>query len=362
MSDLLSTAAKRLSQTTAMLTGKTQDPKSIPWNPDSTFFPPRSAIISQPGEPDGACWVWGKDDSCGRLNLLTPQRVLAASKLIQTGESAPLDLPSNIPAQPSFGRPTFKHELSPIAEGRAYDDVYIMNTQSGTQWDGFRHVAHQPTTTFYNNTKHTDFSGPNFHSDKCSVHKWREHGMTGRGILLDYRRYATSKGIRYDTATPFAISYDELVACGKWQNLDIRPASAGGDIQPGDLLFIRSGWVQDYYGRSDAENARLALREHADLTWAGVKQEPAMIDWLHDCYFAAVGGDAPSFEKWPTSESYMLHEYLLAMWGVPIGEMVDLERVSELCAKHNRYAFFVTSAPFRTVGGVASWLNATAIF
>lgn len=87
-----------------------------------------------------------------------------------------------------------------------------------------------------------------------------------------------------------------------------------------------------------------------------------MIDWLHDCYFAAVGGDAPAFEKWPTSESWLLHEYLLALWGVPIGEMVDLERVSELCEKYKRSTFFVTSAPFRTVGGVASWLNATAIF
>lgn len=58
----------------------------------------------------------------------------------------------------------------------------------------------------------------------------------------------------------------------------------------------------------------------------------------------------------------MLHEYLLALWGVPIGEMVDLERVSELARRNARYTFFVTSAPFRTVGGVASWMNATAIF
>ena len=69
----------------------------------------------------------------------------------------------------------------------------------------------------------------------------------------------------------------------------------------------------------------------------------------------------PAFEQWPPTE-WMLHEYLLALWGVPIGEMVDLEKVAELAKKNNRWTFFVTSAPFRTIGGVASWLNATAIF
>jgi len=69
MSDILSTAAKRLSQTTALLTGRNQDPKSIPWDPNNTFFPSRSAILSQPGEPDGACWVWGKVSSASSLLL-----------------------------------------------------------------------------------------------------------------------------------------------------------------------------------------------------------------------------------------------------------------------------------------------------
>lgn len=26
------------------------------------------------------------------------------------------------------------------------------------------------------------------------------------------------------------------------------------------------------------------------------------LDWLHDCYFAAVAGDAPAFEAWPSQE------------------------------------------------------------
>lgn len=75
---------------------------------------------------------------------------------------------------------------------------------------------------------------------------------------------------------------------------------------------------------------------------------------------------------------YHLHEYLLALWGCPLGEMVDLERLSQTCKEKNRWTFFVTSAPANVpgkrrsvglkallmvnAGGVGSHVNGTAIF
>lgn len=47
---------------------------------------------------------------------------------------------------------------------------------------------------------------------------------------------------------------------------------------------------------------------------------------------------------------YHLHEYLLALWGCPLGEMVDLERLSEMCKEKKRWTFFVTSAPANVPG------------
>ena len=38
------------------------------------------------------------------------------------------------------------------------------------------------------------------------------------------------------------------------------------------------------------------------LRYAGLSQEQKILDWLHDCYFATVAGDAPAFEAWPTHE------------------------------------------------------------
>ncbi|KAI9836237.1 MAG: hypothetical protein M1819_001574 [Sarea resinae] len=364
-----SSAGDRLTQVKDLLTGD-KTATAIPFDPESTKFPLRKDVPTVPGAPPGAAWVWGPDDNLGRLNLLTPTRVAAAAKEIKTGEMVPLNLPLTVPEVPAFHRKAFKHTIEPLLPGKAYDDLYELNTQSGTQWDGFRHVglsfSHLPTGTFYNNTHGEDIDGPKA-NHKISVHHLAEHGIAGRGILLDYRSYANKKGIHYDSFDHYTISYDELCNCGKDQGIDIRPQSQGGDIQVGDILFIRSGFVESYYQRPREERNRLAAREHKigkedGQRWAGVKQEEKMLDWLHDCYFAAVGGDAPAFEAWPTHEEYFLHEYLLALWGVPIGEMLDLEKLTRKCREHNRWTFFISSAPANVPGGVSTHANATAFF
>jgi len=50
------------------------------------------------------------------------------------------------------------------------------------------------------------------------------------------------------------------------------------------------------------------------------------------------------------------------MWGMPIGEMWDLELLAEECKQQQKWTFFLTSAPLNTKGGVASPPNAIAVF
>ncbi|KAF7898285.1 hypothetical protein EAF00_004731 [Botryotinia globosa] len=366
MSDMQSKVNSRLTQVTDFLTGN-KTATTIPFDPNSTKFPNRKDVPRREDAPEGAAWVWGPDDYIGRLNLLTPARVTAASNEIQSGEIVPLNLPLNVPEVPGFGREPFEHSIKELTPGLAYDDVYSLNTQSGTQWDGFRHIAHMPTGNFYNGTKEKDIIGAEKDDNKCGIHHWAEHGIAGRGILIDYWTYAKENGIIYDPYDYHTISYAELQAAGKAQGIDIRPASQGGNIQIGDLLFIRSGFVSTYHGKSPEARNAAALRPHgigpdADQRWAGLKQDEDMLDWLHDCYFSAVAGDAPAFEAWPSQEHYMLHEYILAMWGMPLGEMFDLEKLAKTCREKGRWSFFVTSAPNHCQGGVSSHGNAIAIF
>lgn len=175
-------------------------------------------------------------------------------------------------------------------------------------------------------------------------------------MLLDYRAYAHSKGIVYDSFDHYSISYAELEACGRSQGIDIRPASQGGDIRIGDILLIRSGWKEAYDRKTPEERKAAALR-HGDgeigddgQRWAGVAQEQEVLDWLHDSYFSVVGGDAPAFEAWPTQKEWHVHEYVLALWGMPLGEMLDLEKLAEKCRERGRWFFFFTSAPANCPG------------
>lgn len=56
-----------------------------------------------------------------------------------------------------------------------------------------------------------------------------------------------------------------------------------------------------------------------------------------------------------------LHDNLLALFGMPIGEMFDLDKLAQTCMLHNRWSFFFTSSPLNFPGGVASPPNAICI-
>ncbi|KAJ5620076.1 hypothetical protein N7510_004060 [Penicillium lagena] len=340
-----------------MSSANTQNPAQLPWDPNCSRFPVRKDLPRLPDAPEGAAWVWGEDDQNGRLNLLTPQRVKESAAEILTGEMVRLDLPLTVPEKPAFGRETFQHNIKTIVPDVAYDDIYSMNTQSGTQWDGFRHdytnpningdyqFSHIPTKTFYNRTKSSDIVGPTS-NDRCSIHHWALHGIAGRGILLDYWGYANANNKVYDPYSSHAISLPELRACASWQGLDLRPSSEGGSIRVGDILLVRSGFVARYGQLSPVERYAASTRAHDNLCFAGVARGEEMKDFLHDSYFAAVAGDSPTFEMWPVKEG---------------GGLFASESAGAVGVKRGKWTFFLTSAPANMPGGVGSHANATAI-
>lgn len=93
-----------------------------------------------PGLPQGCAWglhdASGKRDQLGTLNLLTPDVVLAAKTEIQSGISVALNWGLENIAAPGFSRLAPEHTIKPIAP-HVHDDIIHINTQSGSQWDGF---------------------------------------------------------------------------------------------------------------------------------------------------------------------------------------------------------------------------------
>ncbi|PQE20371.1 cyclase protein [Rutstroemia sp. NJR-2017a BBW] len=307
------------------------------------------------GMPQGTSWgLWDKDgkrDSCGTLNLLTPENTLEARKEIKHGISVALNWDLECVHEPGFGREKPQHTIKNLKSMGfiAHDDIIHINTQSGSQWDGFRHWGHQDTGLYYNNLAHDDITNPE-HSDKNGIDHWTKRGgIVGRAVLIDYAAYCARRSIDYSVTTRHEITLEDIKTIAAEQGVEFRPA---------DILIVRSGFVKWYNGAGEEERRKGVKNGHE---FVGVRGDKEMVEWLWDNHFSAVAGDAIAWEAWPPKAPYRLHDHLLAMFGCPIGELWNLEELSKACEEKKQYTFFMSSGPLNVHGGIGSPPNAVAI-
>lgn len=183
----------------------------------------------------------------------------------------------------------------------------------------------------------------------CSKYTvWVENGgVVGRGVLLDYATWAKSQN-----RSPNLLSTTEITT----SDLDAIVSSQGVTFQPGDILFIHSGYLKALESLSSSESDLKAYStQEGGLGAIGVKSCEETLKWIWDKQLAAVAGDMIAFEMHPfQSKTHWLHEWLLAGWGMPIGELFDLERLANECRRLNKWSFFFSSVPLNVPGGVVS--------
>lgn len=103
------------------------------------------------GGPRGNAWgLFGEDDECGMLNLLTPENTAKACKEIIDGVRVSTDWPLNHMSKPCFGRIPFQHTITNLSPFSINDDSLKFNTQISSQWDGFRHYGFQREQLYFN--------------------------------------------------------------------------------------------------------------------------------------------------------------------------------------------------------------------
>ncbi|KAK1144562.1 hypothetical protein N8T08_005435 [Aspergillus melleus] len=322
--------------------------------------PPFSSLPLDKSGPHGNAWGrWGPDDQIGTLNHLTPEVVArAAREEIRTGERVSLNWSMTGPSHPKLGRKCLDVKLinkEPVKV--AHDDEWSFNSQISSQWDGFRHYGYQKEKVYFMGHTAEEFQT----SSVNGIHHIAKQGIAGRGILIDWYKWATSQPDMKETIdafTPHAIPFPSLLEAAASQGL--RPE----DFLPGDILFIRSGYIHQYETltpeKRDTLSARYQTQKPENI---GVDPSESLLQFLWEKRMAAVAGDSRSFEVWPcTKLEWHLHEWLLAGWGMPIGELFDLEELSRVCERTGRYTFFVSSEVFDVPGGVASPPNALAFF
>ncbi|KAM3077521.1 hypothetical protein ACMFMG_006859 [Clarireedia jacksonii] len=310
----------------------------------SPAIPPFSSLPLSPSGPRGNSWGLfsplsssSAPDQLGTLNRLTPQTTLAASKEIQHGIRISTDLPLGQPLSPCFGRQKFVHRIVSKSPRTVNDDVLELNTQSGSQWDGFRHFGYQDHKVFYNGCTQEEIQN----STRNGIDVWVENGgVIGRGVLLDYATWAENQGRTLAPLEDTKIPLSEILAVAESQNVTFLPA---------DILFIRSGFTKALAQLSPEDSNAYATK--SVVHGIGVEAGEEMLKWIWEKEFAAVAGDMLAFESLPfASETHWMHEWLLAGWGMPIGELFDLERLSEVCKEKGKWEFFFSSVPLKVSG------------
>jgi len=161
-------------------------------------------------------------------------------------------------------------------------------------------------------------------------------GIVGRGVLLDYASWAESQGIKPEPLTTYKIPLSDLKKVAESQNLTFRP---------NDILFVRSGYINALSSLSN-DDATVYASKTTAMPAIGVESGEEMLKWIWKNQFAAVAADMMAFEALPfQSKDYWMHEWLLAGWGLPIGELFDLEVLAAECRKLRKWSFFFSSVP-----------------
>lgn len=314
--------------------------------PDYDQLPIRS------GAPPGSAWgVFGEDDELGTLNLLTPERVREAMAEARSGRCFSLDLPLNLPDPPIVPRTPYRHAVSGMpGYGDLLDDtIDNLNTQSSSQWDALAHFRHAQFG-LYNGIPDHHAAGRG--GERLGIDRIARKVVAGRGVLLDVGRYYERHSIAFDYSRASVVPLADLQATLAEQRTDLKI---------GDILLIRLGWLKYYLG-ADPE-VRRGYGVKARLP--GIETSTELVRWLWNAHVAAVATDTPALEATPKygaeRERESLHVHLLVYFGMPIGELWDMEELSAACAADSCYTFFLCSVPLKLPGGVGSPPNAVAI-
>jgi len=279
---------------------------------------------------------WGAGDQRGSGNMMKPETVLRAAKLIRTGEVFELGAVLSPDPREAFinaGRVfnIYTKPSPPIPNARQVNEELVVTElgQIGTQFDAFAHQMWGDS--FYNCFKLGDI-GTRTGFKKLGV----EHvgGLVTRGVLIDV---AGSKGVDM-LPTSYNITPEDLQ-----QAL----AKASQRLQPGDAVLIRTGWSK-LMGK---ENERYGTLNPGIGIAAGqwlLAQEPMMIA-ADNCCVELRPSERP--------HSLPIHAMMLIQHGIYLLENLELEALA--AARAYEFAFIVQ--PLKIKGATGSAIAPIAV-
>jgi len=279
---------------------------------------------------------FGPRDQLGTLNLITPEKRAAAAALVKSGRV--VSASRSLPTQPSLENPNpvAHHMTGTASEGWGGDYFAIASHGFATSHiDALCHIFHEGK--LYNGypieavTAHGAL--------ELGIHELRD-GVVSRGVLLDVPR---ARGV------PFLENSEPIFP----DDLERAEGDAGLRVEPGDILFVRTG--------------RWALREARGAwdprqTLAGL--DASCLPWLHARGVAALGSDGVS-DVVPSRVEGVgmpIHTVAIVALGLHLIDNLELEPLARACVAESRWAFLLTLAPLVLFRGTASPVNPIALF
>jgi hypothetical protein len=307
-----------------------------------------------PEAPRGGRSAWGlfgQQDNLGLVNLLTPDRVASAARLVRAGRLFPLDLPLGAIAPAlARNRGTSRHTVLHRPGTAGFDDVYDnFYPQASSQWDSLAHVGYAPDE-FYNGATEADILS----GRRNTIDYWARHGIAGRAVLLDIPRAMTAAGRGYHPGQGIALGVEEL---------ELARRHAGVEFSAGDIILLHTGFVGWYLEQPHEIRDQL----HGSVTAPGIAHTEAMCEYLWNSHAAAIASDTYGVEVWPNDPSPQaqpfgfLHHMLIGQLGMALGELWWLGDLAADCAADGVYESFLVSSPLNAPGGIGSPASATAI-
>jgi kynurenine formamidase len=280
---------------------------------------------------------WGPEDEQGALNRIGAQEIRAAAELVREGRvlslAQPLGPKTPVPSHRlGVGRFMDRDGGDYAAGGKRpggfqfAEDTLILPAHSGTHMDALAHV-------WYDDALYNGFPGKTIRSTTGAQH-----------CGADKLRPIVTRGVLLDAANGSALPAGETISRDR---LEAIASQAGLSLQPGDVVLIRTGWLESYL--HDTE------RYYAGEP--GIDLSAAL--WLADAGVAAVGADNYAVEVLPFPEGtvFPVHQRLIRDYGIPLFEGMVLAPL----AATGVTTFLFVAAPLPLVGGTASPVTPLAV-
>ena len=336
--------------------------------------------------PPGSNWgEFGPHDQRGRMNLVTPAKVLQGIAEVKDGVtfclSLPLDYPGGSALNPRRSPPRLAATLRdsgkhaggqnfcyPLASDDpgltdvVCDDVVLLTLQYSTQWDSLAHIGSRfdvdgdgkAEIVFYNGFRAGDDIRPATESRALEpwakfegtearalgIQNLAEHGVQGRGVMIDLHAHFGRERK--------AVGYDALMRI-----LDADKVA----VEKGDMVCLHTGFAE----------LLLELKKQPDPkllhgTCSGLEgRDERLLQWISDSGLACLIADNYAVELIPTSltrpkphAAMPLHEHCIFKNGIHLGEIWYLSALARWLRSRERNRFLLTAPPLRLPGAVGS--------